>query len=121
MHRCISLGTLKLFRKIFNKNIILTLCRDILGYQLQGMENSIPAQIPFPQPPSQSHLTTMLHIHLAMATKPSQLINNVISIILLLLTSTELRHDISDCCPVDSHSQFIAEVWVQILLVPMRS
>ena len=43
------------------------------------MKNYIPNQTSFPQPPSLSHLATMLHIHLAMAIKSSQLINNAIS------------------------------------------
>ena len=40
------------------------------------MENSIPIQIPFPQPSAEpsAHLTTVIHIHPAMATNPPQLI-----------------------------------------------
>ena len=34
----------------------------------------IPSQSSFPQPTSLSYLTTVLHIHMAMATKPPKLI-----------------------------------------------
>ena len=44
------------------------------------MENSVPAQILFPQPPSLSHLTTMLHIPPGMAKKPPQLIKASITL-----------------------------------------
>ena len=44
-----------------------------LNTYLYGMENSIPVQIPFPQPPA-SHLTKVPQIYLAMVTKPPQLI-----------------------------------------------
>ena len=44
------------------------------------MENSTLVQVPFPQPPSPSHLATMYHINLAMATKPPQLMNYEASI-----------------------------------------
>ena len=42
-----------------------------------------PNPNPISSPTSLSHLATMPHIHLAMATKPPQLIKNVINIILL--------------------------------------
>ena len=53
------------------------LVESVLMYVLDGLIAipSIPVQIKFPQPPSLSHLTTTSYIHLAIVTKPTQLIN----------------------------------------------
>ena len=59
------------------------------------MENSIPVQIPFPQPPSLSHLATVPHIHLAMATKSPQLIYNIL---LLLVNSNTIELTVHTAC-----------------------
>ena len=81
-----------------DENIIIMRCelltsnlvayhRNCIGVDIttfcSGCRTPFPIQIPFSQPPSLSHLATMSHIHLSMATKPLHLIHNVINIKLL--------------------------------------
>ena len=82
------------YRSVHSLNKV---CRKVV----YGMENSIPVQMKQFLSHQLSHLTTVLHIHLAMATKPTQLhytIITVIGIICFSIVKIEVPNKDSALC-----------------------